>query len=152
MIKRISAITIVLVVGIAHSIAYSEEEQWRPIVSMVQLLSAPDKYDKKRLMIIGYFKMGAEDNAIYLSKEHADNWLLNSRIWINVPAGESGKYQEFVNGYVLVDGEFTMNPERNGQYAPGSISIVKMGRWPPSTDLIPNKEKSQSPPKEAPLK
>jgi hypothetical protein len=52
-----------------------------PIVSLVQLLSSPEKFDGKHIAVLGFLTIGQENNYLYLSKNDYDNALPNS-IWV----------------------------------------------------------------------
>lgn len=115
-----------------------------PNVSMVELIANPQKYQKKRIRVIGYFVYSENDfykppsphGALYLSKDLAvygshENGLsvgIDSKNLVMEPASPTLKQRIFDSKYVAVEGTFTrpLDPWRFGFHLQASkIQILK---------------------------
>jgi hypothetical protein len=95
------------------------EEAAPPVVSIVRLLSNPDKYDGKRVAVLGFLTIGQENNYLYLGKNDYDNLLPNS-IWVDVSDEMVKKRSELSMKYVRMVGIFHQgHPWRSSIYVGG---------------------------------
>ena len=123
------------------------EDPPRPI-SIVALLSTPERFDQKPVQTIGFWLWEFEESALYLSAELGRERVVTNAVWLDLaensidPAAlaklktEAGKR----NGiYVLVQGTFDASGRgHQGRSTPGSIvSVVRLDPWPPPLPLPP---------------
>jgi hypothetical protein len=73
-------------------------------VSMVELLANPEKYDRKRVRVLGYIHFEFEGNAVYLHKEDEANRLYPNGLWVSLADGVSSP--DCQDAYVLIEGTF----------------------------------------------
>jgi len=52
-------------------------------VSLIKLIATPEKYNGKRIQVIGYLHLEFEGNAIYLHKEDEEAGLSKNGFWVN---------------------------------------------------------------------
>jgi hypothetical protein len=84
-------------------------------VSIVELLSSPDKYHGKRVLISGYLIVRFEGSAIYLSKDSADYGISRNAIWVELytvngdSAIETLNPSNFDAAYVTIEANFNRN-------------------------------------------
>ena len=52
-------------------------------VSMVSILANPDKYDAKRVIVSGYYKMAPEVSGLFLTEDYARIEDFTNAIWIS---------------------------------------------------------------------
>ena len=76
------------------------------IVSIVELLANPDKYDGKRVLVEGFFRNAFEDTAIYLNRESAEYGISANAVWVDTSAMRTsdGKETKLRDG--LYDGKY----------------------------------------------
>lgn len=93
----------------------------RCLVSLVQLLATPEKFDKKLVFVEGYYQLRPESSGLFLSKADAEHGIANA-VWIGTISDSVSSNQiENVNGaYVRVEGTFEFTPLGGGH----------MGGWP----------------------
>lgn len=106
-------------------------------LSMINLISTPERFDNKRVSVIGYISNTDEGFAIYLSKEDVINYNTRNSLWIIVDTSDIDliNYDE---KYVDVTGIFKKNQEDNRYYLrSGKIIIEKIV----SVDVIKSKSK-----------
>jgi hypothetical protein len=80
-------------------------------VSLVNVISNPEKYHKKAIEVKGYFIMESEGDAIYLSKEDCSNMIYKNGIFLftsKEALSEMGLKPPF-KGYVKLRGVFNKN-------------------------------------------
>ncbi len=91
-------------------------------VSMVQLLSNPEKYDGKKILVSGVLHVEFENSSLFLSNEHSRHRDVRSAIWVsyikngklklNPETDEGLKY--YNRSWVLLKGRFTH--DKSGQH------------------------------------
>ena len=75
-------------------------------VSLIQLISSPERYNGKPIRLIGFLRLEFEGNALYLHQEDFEHSLPNG-IWINVPRDLSKNENQILNNhYVICEGIF----------------------------------------------
>lgn len=111
------SITLTLLLLFAsHSLAENAHPQK---VSLFQLLSSPDKYHGKKVLVQGYLHNQFEDSALYFSKEQADFLMGENALWIayakevelraSTAKSKPENTRYFDCKYVLMVGEFDRN-------------------------------------------
>ena len=116
----ICVVVIILIAGVARS--QTTFRNYPPIVSFVQLLSHPEAYDGKKVVVFGFLHVQFEDSALYMSKTDADFIRGENSLWVSYNSdvklqpldgkeivGGSRKDLEYFNGrYVTLEGTFNM--------------------------------------------
>ena len=96
-------------------------------VSIINLISNPEQYNGKKVIITGYLNMEFEENGIYLSKEDYINSIYKNGLWCNI---DTGKHSKFNKKYVVMEGIF--NARMTGHMGLWSGSIEDISRvWEP---------------------
>ena len=107
-------------------------------VSIIQLLSNPNKYHNQKIVVSGFLHYRFEDSALYFSKDHADHIINENAFWIDY--SDSLKLYYLKNGnsitgslneisilnskYVSVKGTFNKNSFGHLGAFPGTIQNV----------------------------
>jgi hypothetical protein len=104
-------------------------------VSLIRLIANPEKYDGKKIQIIGYLHLEFEGNGLFLHKEDYDIGISKNSIWVDVDIKhpEESSLNKFSNHYVIIEGTF--DSHNNGHMGRRSGSIKKITRL----DLYPVK-------------
>ncbi len=104
-------------------------------VSLIRLIANPEKYDGKKLRVIGYLHLEFEGNGLFLHKEDYDIGISKNSIWVDVDIKhpETSSLNKFSNHYVIIEGTF--DGHDNGHMGSCSGSIKKITRL----DLYPIK-------------
>ena len=79
------------------------------LVSIINLLATPERYDGEEIQAAGYAIIEFEDTAIYLSEADASYIILENSIWISLDprvTESSNEWKEFDREWVLVQGIF----------------------------------------------
>jgi hypothetical protein len=100
------------------------------VVSVSQLIAAPDKFANARVLVTGYCRLLFEGTAIYAYKEDFDRNLGN-QIWLNLREDQLTKSNQKI-GHCIIQG--TYNPSNRGHFGMfvGSIEeITRFEPWPP---------------------
>lgn len=110
--------------------------QYATEVSMVQLLSTPEKYDGKLIRVIGVGNLEFEGNYLSLSKEDHKYGVGNS-VWIEL--GEKAisydEAKEYNGKYVIVEGFFDKDDRGHFDMFCGSIkNISRYQLWEKSDE------------------
>lgn len=92
MINILKAFCALLLVFFMFGLGFSQVSNQRTLiekyaghlsVSIVELLSNPERYHGKRVLVQGYLHLGFEDSALYFSKEQADYGLTKDALWVS---------------------------------------------------------------------
>ena len=75
-------------------------------VSLVQLIASPEKYNGRRVMLIGVLALDNEGDAVYLSHEDYSHAMRYNRVRIERNKAVSTDCGQADGSYVVVAGEF----------------------------------------------
>jgi hypothetical protein len=97
--------------------------------SLVRLLAHPEKYNGKRVEVIGYYHSQFEESALYLTRDDATNGNTESGlwIWVTTKGADTNKIHLVKEGFVRVAGTFTYKPRQGAGH---------MGLWPASIENV----------------
>jgi hypothetical protein len=97
-------------------------------VSIVSLLANPEKYDGKKVRLIGYFQDRFEGRAIFLTRDDARINNHANSIWVEeVSAGTNNAIEPVRKGFIRIDGTFKSYPHGGGGHFgmwSGTLSII----------------------------
>ncbi len=82
-------------------------EEMAKYVSIINLITTPEKYHNKKVLIEGYAQLDFENNALYLSREDAEYGATKNGILLLYDESEKEKYLghlEYSHAYVFVQG------------------------------------------------
>jgi hypothetical protein len=98
-------------------------------VSIISLISNPEKYNGSRVRIIGYLNMEYENDAIYLHKEDYDLKINKNSIGIEIlrRQRDSLNSKGYNNKYVFVEGTFNMHRANEGSFNSSVVKITRLG-------------------------
>jgi hypothetical protein len=97
-------------------------------VSLIQLISAPERFDGKFIRVVGYVRVEFEGNAIYFHQEDYAQFIPANGLWLDSPPCFKGaKHDEpFTSGYALVVGTFIANRPHELSIWSGRISHISL--------------------------
>ena len=96
------------------------------LVSMIQLINNPEKYDGKLIGLKGYFVIAKEESVIYLSKSDYNNAITKNGIWMSI-SKEFLKSQEIeppYKGYISIEGVFQKNENESNNLFSGKLTKI----------------------------
>jgi len=101
-------------------------------VSIVQLIANPERYDGKRVQLIGFLRIEFEGTAVYLHREDYERGIEKNALWINIPTGMSKAQSDAVNGqYVICLGTFDAAHHGHMGLFSGEIkNVERLQVWP----------------------
>jgi hypothetical protein len=101
-------------------------------VSIVQLIANPERYDGKRVQLIGFLRIEFEGTAVYLHREDYERGIEKNALWINLPTGMAKAQSDAVNGqYVICLGTFDAAHHGHMGLFSGEIkNVERLQLWP----------------------
>jgi len=99
----------------------------RPIVvSMIQLIANPEKFDGKSIAVVGFLGLEYEANLLYLNMGDYDNVEVANALWIDTTE-EIRKNREHLNlFYVRIEGTFRAgHGNKRSEFLVGGITDIK---------------------------
>lgn len=114
----------------SFGVAHSQNDGNHEMVSMVQLLANPEKYDNKIVTIVGVGWLKFEENQICLTRDHLRVMATKNCFWLGSFKREKWdaellmKIKEFNGSYVKVTGRFNSQDMGHLNLFAGSISDV----------------------------
>jgi hypothetical protein len=112
------------------------------ILSIINLIATPEKYDGKKVRIVGYITLYFEGTALFLHKEDLDNVITKNAVWVDISRLAIDSLKKYNNHYVIIDGIF--NSHMNGHmgvYSGSVKNITWLELWPPDTQTTIKKRK-----------
>ncbi|HEU0046582.1 MAG: hypothetical protein DMG64_19810 [Acidobacteria bacterium] len=121
MVKHPILSTILLSLAVASEAQVSTKAE--PLyVSMLQLISTPEKFDGKLVSVIGYLRFELHGNLLFVHREDEENGILSNSIRTSLD-GRCGKDLElFDSKYVKILGIFHAGDARRNPFPPGVIT------------------------------
>ncbi len=101
-------------------------------VSLIKLITTPEKYHGKRIQVKGYLKIQFEGNAIYLHKEDRVNFLTKNAFWVEFSDKLTEKVnpQDYSEQYVIIIGTFNMKSLGHmGLFSGTFENIIRLDPW-----------------------
>lgn len=125
------AIALILASVLTFGSAEVGQDRPRP-VSLIQLIATPEKFDGKKVSIIGFLTLGehpeffGQQPMLFLHEEDAKNILRANALWV-VPNDQMRQDREKINQeYVIVTGRFrAASGVDPGAYQGGTITDVQ---------------------------
>lgn len=98
-------------------------------VSLVELLAVPEKFDKKKVIVVGFFaRTDFEDSSLYLTEADAEVRNRPSSIWVGGFRDERIEDYDVVksrnNAFLKVGGEFRKGPAGHMGLWSGEVANV----------------------------
>ena len=97
------------------------------MVSMINLIAAPDKFHNKTVILEGFLVLEFEGDAIYLSEEDAKHAISKNGIWLSIDYKNENKILEYYKhnkSYVLVEGIFDAKSLGHGALFSGTLKEI----------------------------
>ena len=95
------------------------------VVSIVQLIATPDKFDGKLISVIGFLRLEHEGYLLYLGKEYYDNVVLANALWVDATEDMGKNREKLELKYVKIVGTFRAGHEKRNLFSPGGITDIK---------------------------
>jgi hypothetical protein len=141
--RRYLLVTLVLL--LSASICASESAATSPmVVSVIQLIATPEKFEGKLISVIGFLRLEhPEGYLLYLHKEDYDNVELANALWVDATE-EMGKNRGKLElKYVKIVGTFRAGHEKRNLFSPGGITDIKDCQfWSDPASPLENKIKA----------
>ena len=139
--KCLLAVTLLSTAASGQLRGYSKETQYPEEldVSLVQLIAEPQKYDGKRVQVIGFMRIEFEGNAIYLHREDFEYGISKNALWVDIPTDMTKRQRDDTNlHYVICVGVFRAKSHGHMGMFSGTITEVKrLERWVDRRPLTP---------------
>lgn len=102
------------------------------VVSLVRLITAPEQYDGKAVLIVGFLRLEFEGNGLYLHEEDYEHGITKNAVWVVRNAKINERADALNMHYVMLGGTF--DASHNGHMGLFSGSLKNIGSatpWPP---------------------
>ncbi len=137
--KRISCYLLALLCMLySFSVPAAFSEGDGELVSMVNLISTPDKYHNKMIILEGFMVLEFESDAMYLSEEDAKHAISKNGIWLSIDYKNENKILEYYKhnkSYVLVEGIFDANSLGHGALFSGTLKEISRIEETPTRNM-----------------
>jgi hypothetical protein len=111
-----------------------------PATSLISLISHPEKYDGKKVIVMGYATFGFEDSYLYLSPYDAQHLVKQNALWLNIKGYQFASLRSLDRQTIAVEGIFRLpeNPKNGAywtNYPNGFIEVTKLQPSEPHNPL-----------------
>jgi hypothetical protein len=101
----------------------AEPKELPPLVSIIQLIASPEKYNEKTIAVIGFMTVAFESDMLYLSSEDYQHAILPNSLWFERNPQIMADSEKLDMNYVELVGTFTTSPLGFGLARPGAGGI-----------------------------
>jgi len=122
---------IALSAALAIAVPAKAEEEAPRDISLINLIATPERFDGKRVRLVGFLRIEFEGNALYLHEEDLRQGITDNAVWIDLPKGTDRKhYAPLSDHYVLVEGRFEANLRGHLNLFSGTITdVTRLEIW-----------------------
>jgi hypothetical protein len=113
---------LVALVALARPTASSLPPPLPEVVSMVQLIATPEKFDGQEILVAGFLRLEFEGNCLYLHREDYEHLISKNAIWIVRNPVINAQRNALNMHYVVLMGTF--NATRKGHLSLNSGSLT----------------------------
>jgi hypothetical protein len=98
-------------------------------VSLIRLISNPQKYHKKDIIISGYFTVQFEEHALYLTKEDYETVNVSNAVLLSTDKELLRKYIDPpYKGYITIRGIFNKNKTGGNKMFNGTLENISFAQ------------------------
>lgn len=103
----------------------------RPInVGMIALVANPQKYNGKRVRVVGFLCIRYESDALYVHKEDYRRGLGFNALGLRLSPSQRQRYKNLSLHYVLVEGVVHPSKSPDAYWGGEMDHITRLERWP----------------------
>jgi len=104
-------------------------DQWEE-VSLIQLISAPQAYEGKKVLVIGFVNLEFEGNAVYLSEGDYKHRISKNGLWIDANDDIWNNAEKFNKHYCLIVGVVdSAHKGHMNSFSGGIKNITRFELW-----------------------
>lgn len=104
----------------------NDQHQQPEHLSLIQLISNPEKYDGKRVSVVGFLYFGGVDgDGLYLHKEDCDNAIGSNGLMVDRTKQMFQERERLYDNYVLIVGVFRREEIPPLHFSPGRITGIE---------------------------
>jgi len=97
-------------------------------VSLAELITVPERFDGKRVRVVGYAHFEFEGSGLYLHREDSEHLLTKNGVWLTTPAHTD--LRRVNDRYVLVEGLFVAREHGHMGMWSGTIrEVTRLDPW-----------------------
>jgi hypothetical protein len=116
-----------------------------PVVSILQLISEPERFAGTTVTLIGFLRIENEGNLLYINKADYENVVLANTIWVDVTREMAEKRESINLKYVRITGTFNVGHKLKGGFSVGGLSdITNCEFWSDPANPLEERIKSMS--------
>jgi hypothetical protein len=120
MINRLVATILIAITGAASAASPAV-----PIdVSVINLISTPEKYEGKFINVVGYLHLEYEGDGLYLHEEDMRHTLSKNSLCLSFNDEVAASAKKYNNHYVIIEGFFTASSKGQLGMCSGTIEHV----------------------------
>jgi hypothetical protein len=102
------------------------------VVSLVRLIAAPEQYDGKAVLVVGFLRLEFEGNGLYLHEEDYERGITKNAVWVVRNAKINEQVDALNMRYVMLAGTFEAGHDGHMGLFSGSVkNITSATLWPP---------------------
>jgi hypothetical protein len=99
-------------------------------VSIIQLISTPERYEGKVVRLIAFLRVEFEGNALYMHREDYEQGITRNGIWIELPSQPVARSKQRDQSYVIAVGTFdSTNKGHMGLWAGSLSQVSRLDKW-----------------------
>lgn len=101
-------------------------------VSIIQLISSPDRFDGRIVNLVGVLRLEFEESAVYLGPDDARHKNRKNGIWVEMTEEQESMGRRLNGRYVVIEGRFDKGLRGHlGLWSGSLIPVTKVAEWEP---------------------
>ena len=106
------AAALTTLISLWSSASANDQSQPGLPVPLLRLIASPERYDGREVVVVGVFISRAEETSLYLTSEHARNFIQPNSLALfldassKIPSGGPEAVEKLSGRYVVVSGKF----------------------------------------------
>ncbi len=94
------------------------------MVSLVQLISTPERYEGKVVAVVGFLRLEFEGHCLYLHEEDYRHGILKNAVWVMLNHTINDRSAELNMHYVILVGTFDAKHKGHMDLCSGSLANI----------------------------
>jgi len=105
------------------------------LVSMVQLIASPEKFDGKVVQVIGFLRLEFEGDVLYLHADDYKNRINKNGLWVSRNKTMTDSADQLNMHYVVLVGTFRAGNKGHMSLNSGAITDIAVAKvWSPKPE------------------
>jgi hypothetical protein len=112
--------------------------------SILAIAATPEKYDGRKIIVIGYLSLRQENYALFLHEEDFRREIYSNAIWLHMSSDQEESYKSYDGQYCVIEGIFRSGDFGFGGFYAGAMDVTRISDYIDATtrSVVEQREKA----------